>query len=202
MHSKVIAREAQYCALIFQSTQIKSFYPIPKSSILERFEDILELIIFKVRISFLYLLNFTDLNMNLIPKHTENHQGKNLKRLRLLFGWKQEALAIQLGSEWSQKRVSLLEAKEKFDPAALALVAAALNIPENAIKNFDEQEALVYIHSLNDKSVRKELISDGDPNAFYLRYNYMEMLESCRKLYELLLESEREKIEILKSKLG
>lgn len=139
--------------------------------------------------------------MNLIPKHTENHQGKNLKRLRLLFGWKQEALAIQLGAEWSQKRVSLLEAKEKFDPAALALVAAALNIPENAIKNFDEQEALVYIHSLNDKSLRKELISDGDPNAFYSRYNYMEMLESCKKLYELLLESEREKIEILKSKL-
>lgn len=140
--------------------------------------------------------------MNLIPKHTENHQGKNLKRLRSLFGWKQEALAIQLGAEWSQKRISLLEAKEKLDPVALSLIAAALNIPENAIKDFDEAAAFAYVCTLKDKSRKGELISDGDPEQFHSRYNYMEMLESCKKLYELLLESEREKIAILKSKLG
>ncbi|WP_316837679.1 helix-turn-helix transcriptional regulator [Pedobacter nutrimenti] len=140
--------------------------------------------------------------MNLIPKHTENHHGKNLKRLRLVIGWKQEALAIQLGTEWSQKRISLLEAKEKLDPDTLTLVAAALNIPEDAIKDFDEEEALVYMHTFKDKNRRKEFISEEAPQAFHSRYNYMEMLKSIKNLCEMLLKSEHEKIEMLKKKPG
>lgn len=33
------------------------------------------------------------------------HQGKNVKRFREMIGIRQEALADQLGPEWSQKRI-------------------------------------------------------------------------------------------------
>ena len=43
------------------------------------------------------------------------HHGRNIKRFRELFGLKQEALAIDLGSDWSQKKVSRLEENEVVD---------------------------------------------------------------------------------------
>lgn len=39
------------------------------------------------------------------------HQGRNVKRFREMMGIKQEALAAQLGGDWSQKKISLLESK-------------------------------------------------------------------------------------------
>ncbi len=55
-----------------------------------------------------------------------------------MFGWKQEALAIELGSDWSQKKVSRLEENETIEDAVLAQVAAVLKVPVEAIKHFDE----------------------------------------------------------------
>jgi len=40
------------------------------------------------------------------------HQGRNVKRFREMLGIKQEALALDLGDDWNQKKVSLLEQKE------------------------------------------------------------------------------------------
>ena len=40
------------------------------------------------------------------------HQGRNIKRFREMLGLKQEGLAYELGEDWSQKKVSLLEQKE------------------------------------------------------------------------------------------
>ena len=39
------------------------------------------------------------------------HQGRNVKRFREMLGIKQEALAFDLGEEWNQKKISLLECK-------------------------------------------------------------------------------------------
>ena len=50
------------------------------------------------------------------------HQGRNVKRFREMLGFKQEALAYQLGEDWNQKRVSLLEAKETIVEDVLAQV--------------------------------------------------------------------------------
>lgn len=70
------------------------------------------------------------------------HEGRNVKRFREMLGIKQEALAYELGDDWSQKKVSLLESKEVLEPDVLYMVAKALRIPENAIKNFDEEQAV------------------------------------------------------------
>ena len=47
------------------------------------------------------------------------HQGRNVKRFREMLGLKQEALADQLGEEWSQKRISMLENKELIEDNVL-----------------------------------------------------------------------------------
>ena len=43
------------------------------------------------------------------------HQGRNVKRFGGMLGIKQEALAFDLGDDWNQKKVSLLEQKETID---------------------------------------------------------------------------------------
>lgn len=47
------------------------------------------------------------------------HQGRNIKRFREMLGIKQEALASGLGEDWTQKKISLLEAKEIIEPEIL-----------------------------------------------------------------------------------
>lgn len=67
------------------------------------------------------------------------HQGHNVKRFREMKGIKQEALAYQLGENWNQKKVSLLEQKEVIDAEIINNVASALDIPEEAIRSFSDE---------------------------------------------------------------
>ncbi|MGN6352178.1 MAG: helix-turn-helix domain-containing protein [Parafilimonas sp.] len=70
------------------------------------------------------------------------HEGRNVKRIREMLGIKQETLALELGDDWNQKKISLLEGKETIEPQLLDEVAKALKVPVEAIKNFDEQAAI------------------------------------------------------------
>ena len=70
------------------------------------------------------------------------HQGRNVKRFREMLGIKQDALATDLGDDWNQQKISLLEQKEMIDDAVLQQVAGALKIPAEAIQNFDEEQAI------------------------------------------------------------
>lgn len=71
------------------------------------------------------------------------HEGRNVKRFREMLGIKQEALAWELeeltSSEWNQKKVSLMEAKETIEPPLLGKVSSILKVPVEAIRNLDEQ---------------------------------------------------------------
>ncbi|MEN5195361.1 helix-turn-helix domain-containing protein [Sphingobacterium faecium] len=122
------------------------------------------------------------------------HEGRNIKRFREMLGIKQETLAFQLGEAWTQKKISQLEAKEWIERDILEQVAAILNVSPEVIQRFDEEAAINIISStLHD-------------NAGSVFYNFspidklVEAYEENRKLYERLLESEREKLEMLKSK--
>lgn len=70
------------------------------------------------------------------------HQGRNVKRFREMLGIKQEALALDLGEDWNQKKISLLEQKEEIDENLLKAISQALNIPVEAFQNFDEEQAI------------------------------------------------------------
>ncbi len=75
------------------------------------------------------------------------HQGRNVKRFREMLGIKQEVLAFDLGEDWNQKKISVLEQKEIIDHSLLQQISKVLKIPVEAIENFDEQQAINIISS-------------------------------------------------------
>ena len=78
------------------------------------------------------------------------HEGRNLKRFREMLAIKQDHLAFELGEDWNQQKVSLLEQKERIDSDILEQVAAILKIPAEAIRNFDESQAINIISNTFD----------------------------------------------------
>jgi transcriptional regulator with XRE-family HTH domain len=124
------------------------------------------------------------------------HQGRNIKRFREMLGIKQESLAYELGEDWTQKKVSLLEQKETIEHELLEEVAKALRVPVDAIKNFDEQAAINVISStFHDNSSIFNTNCTLNINPID---KWLEALEENRKLYERLLQAEKEKIDLLK----
>lgn len=66
---------------------------------------------------------------------------------------KQEALAITLGDDWSQKKVSRLEERETVEDELLKQVADALHVTPDAIKNFDEEKVInIFSNTFQDNS--------------------------------------------------
>lgn len=59
-----------------------------------------------------------------------------------MLGIKQEALAFDLGEDWNQKKISLLEQKDVIDDPLLQKISNALKIPIEAFQNFDEEQAI------------------------------------------------------------
>ncbi|GAA3759047.1 helix-turn-helix transcriptional regulator [Flavobacterium ginsengiterrae] len=70
------------------------------------------------------------------------HQGRNVKRFREMLNIKQEALAYDLGEEWNQKKISMLEQKDVIEENLLKQISAVLKIPVEAFQNFDEEQAV------------------------------------------------------------
>jgi len=70
------------------------------------------------------------------------HQGRNVKRFREMLGIKQEALAYDLGNDWNQKKISMLEQKDVIEDDILKQISNSLKIPVEAFQNFDEEQAV------------------------------------------------------------
>ena len=121
---------------------------------------------------------------------TKPHEGRNIKRIREILGIKQETLAIDLGL--SQQAISSLEQKETLDVPTLEKVAKTLGVTTEAIKNFNDEAAISIISSsFNDySSVNHNSTLNFNP------------VDKIVELYEALLKSEREKIEMLKSQIS
>lgn len=116
------------------------------------------------------------------------HEGRNVKRLREILGMKQDTLAFELGL--SQQAVSQLEQKEALDKELLEKISAVLKIPVEAIKNFDEEKAINIIsNTFNDQAINMNYQCNFNPLE-----KFMEQVEKNEKLYEALLQSEREKV--------
>ena len=117
------------------------------------------------------------------------HQGRNVKRFREMFGIKQEALALELGDDWNQKKISILEQKEVIEPDLLEQIARVLKVPVEAIKNFDEEKAVHIIsNTFNDSSILNGINYNPTFNT----------IDKIVELYEALVKSEREKVELMK----
>jgi transcriptional regulator with XRE-family HTH domain len=122
---------------------------------------------------------------------TKPHHGRNIKRFREWVGVKQETLAAELN--WSQQKISLLEQKETIEAPTLEEVAKALKVPVEAIKNFDEEKAINIIsNTFNDNAINMNYQCTFNPLD-----KYVEALEENKKLYERLLQAEKEKASLL-----
>lgn len=132
------------------------------------------------------------------------HQGRNIKRFREMFGLKQEALAIELGPEWSQKKVSRLEENEEVDDDILEQVANILKVPVDVIKSFTEEAAVNFFNTFHDSTINGAgSFSSHNYNCTYNTLEkIMELVEENKKLYERLLAAEKEKVALLEKLLS
>lgn len=121
------------------------------------------------------------------------HQGRNIKRFREMLGIKQEALAFELGNDWNQKKVSLLEQKETVESDILAQVAQILKVPAEAIENFDEEAAInIIANTFNNhdhSSPQFANIINNSPS--------FHPLDKMVELYERMLKQQQEMIDKL-----
>lgn len=119
------------------------------------------------------------------------HEGRNIKRFREMLGIKQDALAIELGDDWNQQKISLLEQKETIDDTLLQQVSAALKIPVEAIQNFDEEQAVNIIANTftNTDSAIGFIIHNHNPIE-----KIIQLHEEKIALYERMLKEKEEMI--------
>ena len=120
------------------------------------------------------------------------HIGRKISRIRELRGMKQEALAAELGI--SQQAVSKIEQSETVEGDALEKIAKALGVNSDAIKNYSDEATINFIaNTYNDNAA-----SYGHYYNFSPIEKIVTLFDEKVALLERLLQSEREKVELLK----
>ncbi len=132
-----------------------------------------------------------------MPNHTI-HQGRNVKRFREMLGIKQDALAWELGEDWNQQKVSLIEQKEIIDANLLRQISSVLKIPVEAFQNFDEETAVNVIANTftNHDSAIGVVVNNNNPidKITQLHEEKMVLYERMLKEYERMLKEKDEMI--------
>jgi len=120
------------------------------------------------------------------------HQGRNIKRFREMLGIKQEALAFDLGEDWNQKKISLLEQKDVVEETLLKKISDVLKIPVEAFQNFDEEQAINIISN----TITNHEGSTGIAYNFHPTFNpidkVVELYDEKIALYERMLKEKDE----------
>ncbi|MGE4587664.1 MAG: helix-turn-helix domain-containing protein [Mangrovibacterium sp.] len=129
----------------------------------------------------------------MIPETTEKinkrHIGRNIQKVRVYLGVKQDALATDLGM--SQQAVSNIEQQDDIDDGLLSKIAGVLGVSAEVIKDFDLEKAIYNINNIRDNT-----FAEGS-TSIAQQFNPVDKIV---ELYERLLQSEREKIELLKNR--
>jgi len=139
------------------------------------------------------------------PKTTATpHIGRKIERIRTIKGLKQETLAKQLGI--TQAAMSKIEQNEKISEERLQQIADALEMSIEAIKNFSEEAVINNIQNNNyydsANSGNNSTNNNGDMNySFNPMDKLIELFEENKKLYERMLENERQRIILLEALL-
>lgn len=121
------------------------------------------------------------------------HQGRNVKRFREMLGIKQEALAFDLGEDWNQKKISLLEQKEIIEDPLLKRISEVLKIPVEAFQNFNDEQAINIIsntfHDFKDNSIASAMNYNCTFNPID---KIVELYDEKIALYERMLKEKDE----------
>lgn len=128
------------------------------------------------------------------------HQGRNVKRFREMLGIKQEALAFDLGSEWNQKKISMLEQRDVIEDDMLRQISAALKIPVEAFQNFDEEQAVnVIANTFGDHGIGYQ---NNENPIFNPIDQILKLHEEKIVLYERMLKEKDEMMARLEQLIG
>ncbi|MNS23344.1 Helix-turn-helix domain protein [compost metagenome] len=121
------------------------------------------------------------------------HEGRNIKRFREMLGMKQDALAADLGHDWNQQRVSLLEQRETIELDVLQQIAAVLHLLVEANQNFDEEQAVNVISNTINNNDNATMTN---PAVFNFQPTF-NPLDKMVELYERMLLQQKEMIDRL-----
>lgn len=80
------------------------------------------------------------MDVEIKEKENRRHVGRNLQRIRVYLGMKQEALAADLGV--NQQVISKIEKQEEIEEDFLKRIAEVLGISEEVIKDFDVEKTI------------------------------------------------------------
>ena len=121
------------------------------------------------------------------------HHGSNIKRLREILGVKQDALAVEFNI--TQQTVSDLEKKALISDDILGRVAKVMNIPIDAIKNFNDETAVnIIANTFNDVF--------HDNSSFINYQSPFNQIDKLMEMMERLLKAEQEKNALLEKLLA
>ena len=121
------------------------------------------------------------------------HIGQNIARIRGMKRQTQKEIAAKL--ELSQSEYSRIEQKEQVDDDLLHRIAAALEVTPEIIREFREEA--IFTNNIYDQN--------SNINQVYFQFNsiekIIELYDEKVALLERLLQSEREKNELLANSL-
>ncbi len=126
------------------------------------------------------------------------HLGRKISRIRELRGMKQETLAAELGI--SQQAVSKLEQSQEIEDSTLEKIAKVLGVSAEGIKSFNEETILNIISNTFTSNDNSTINAINVQPTFNPLDKLIQALEENKALYERLLASEREKVEILRGR--
>jgi len=132
--------------------------------------------------------------METSAKPSNNHIGRKIGRIREMRGVKQDTLATELGI--SQQAISRIEQSETIEDEVLEKIAKILGVTTEAIKNFTEEAVVNYFNNT---------FHGSNHGPFYhCTFNpldkLLELVEENKKLYERLVQAEKEKNDLLTGK--
>lgn len=118
------------------------------------------------------------------------HMGRKIERVRRLRGLTQTELGETLGI--TKQAVSKMEQTEQLDPERLKIVAEALGVTEDGLKQFNEETVLYNtINFYENCGVKTSAVSNNHTfNNF--------PIEQAIEMFEKLLAKERQKFEKVK----
>ena len=127
------------------------------------------------------------------------HIGRNISRIRELRDMKQEALAQAIGT--TQQSISIIEGSESVDDEKLKTIAQALGVTPEVIRNFSEDAVFNIIGNTIEieNNTGSSVISYGC--TFNPLDKLLESYEENKKLYQQLIQSEKEKVALLEKLL-
>lgn len=129
------------------------------------------------------------MTMRPTEKSCKRHIGRNIQRVRMYLGVKQEALAVDLGI--SQQEVSRIERDNKIEEKMISQIANVLEVPPDIIRDFDENKVINNINHIKDNT----FLQNSSSNI-----QQFDPFEKIVELYKRLLKSEKEKTELLKNR--